>query len=383
MSGAVNTYKLDLQWQIIADLKARASFNRAIRAPSLIELYTPQNVGQIAIGNDPCAPVGTTPATATLAQCKNTGVTAAQYGNGGSTNTIPQGTAGQLSQEQGGNPNLVPETSDSYTAGLVFTPTSVRNLTASIDWWRISLSDLVGTLPATIILSDCIATGNPQYCSQIVRNPVTGGLNGASPQSGGYIVQTNVNVAGGEDKGIDISANYKQGLPSGFGNLLFSLIGTYTLNNTTTPYPGAPTYDCAGLYGPTCQTVNPRYRQVFRTTWALPAKVDLTLTWRYIGKVALDNNNSQPSLAGATFGPLPGGYDEFNNEIPAYNYFDFVASLNSGGMSTVRAGMSKHCQQGPADRHLLAGNGRQRLPNTLPVYDIEGRQLFIALTAKF
>ena len=213
VSGAVNTYKLDLQWQIIADLKARASFNRAIRAPSLIELYTPQNVGQIAIGNDPCAPVGTTPATATLAQCKNTGVTAAQYGNGGSTNTIPQGTAGQLSQEQGGNPNLVPETSDSYTAGLVFTPTSVRNLTASIDWWRISLSDLVGTLPATIILSDCIATGNPQYCSQIVRNPVTGGLNGASPQSGGYIVQTNVNVAGGEDKGIDISANYKQGLP--------------------------------------------------------------------------------------------------------------------------------------------------------------------------
>ena len=122
---------------------------------------------------------------------------------------------------------------------------------------------------------------------------------------------------------------------------------------------------------------------MFRTTWALPAKVDLTLTWRYIGKVALDNNNSQPSLAGATFGPLPGGYDEFNNEIPAYNYFDFVASWNFWRDVTVRAGMSNIADKVPPIVTSSLGTGGNGLPNTLPVYDIEGRQLFIALTAKF
>ena len=47
----------------------------------------------------------------------NTGVTAAQYGNGGTTNTIPQGTAGQLTQLQGGNPDLSPENGGHLHAG--------------------------------------------------------------------------------------------------------------------------------------------------------------------------------------------------------------------------------------------------------------------------
>lgn len=111
--GSVNTFKFELQWAPIQDVRLRGSFNRAIRAPAIIELYNPQLIGGLSIGEDPCAPSGKPgagfgKAAATLAQCLNTGATAAQYGNGisptlGGTDTIPQGTGNQLSQLQGGN----------------------------------------------------------------------------------------------------------------------------------------------------------------------------------------------------------------------------------------------------------------------------------------
>ena len=45
--GNVNTYKMELQWAPLPDIRFRGSYNRAIRAPSIIELYNPQLVGQI------------------------------------------------------------------------------------------------------------------------------------------------------------------------------------------------------------------------------------------------------------------------------------------------------------------------------------------------
>ncbi len=54
--GNVNTYKMELQWAPTPDVRFRGSYNRAIRAPSIIELYNPKLVGQIGFGEDPCAP---------------------------------------------------------------------------------------------------------------------------------------------------------------------------------------------------------------------------------------------------------------------------------------------------------------------------------------
>ncbi|MGC4441667.1 hypothetical protein ABXW85_22680, partial [Streptococcus suis] len=65
-------------------------------------------------GNDPCS--GAKP-TASLAACANTGVTAAQYG------LIPDCSSSFCNSQVGGNTALKPEDSDTYTAGLVFTPT--------------------------------------------------------------------------------------------------------------------------------------------------------------------------------------------------------------------------------------------------------------------
>ncbi|MEP7314404.1 MAG: TonB-dependent receptor [Pseudomonadota bacterium] len=379
-----NTYKFELQYAPTTDFRFRGGYQRAIRAPSIVELFKPQNVGQIQIGSDPCAPTRDAnnvqvAAAATAAQCAASGVTAAQYGNGGSTNTIPQGTAGQLTQSQGGNPLLNAEQADSYTLGVVLTPGFLPNMTASIDYYDIKLEDQINTLPANVILQQCTFGGDPFYCSQLSRNPATGGLTGASVAAGGYIIQTNVNVGAAEVEGIDLQTTYKLDL-DGLGSLRFQLNGSYVLSSTTTPFPGAHTYDCAGLFGPTCQGVHPEWQHSLRTTWALPGNVDVAATWRYVGTAKLDHNDPDETLNNsvADFGGRP---NIFNASIAAYNYFDISAAWKPNDWITVRGGINNIFDKTPpiVTSELVAGGAA----NTYELYDPLGMQLFAGISLKF
>ena len=76
-----DTYKVALEFAPVRDIRFRGSYNRAVRAPNVVELFTPQLLA-LAGDVDPCAPgTGGAPPAATLAQCQLTGVTPAQYGN--------------------------------------------------------------------------------------------------------------------------------------------------------------------------------------------------------------------------------------------------------------------------------------------------------------
>jgi iron complex outermembrane recepter protein len=367
--GVANTYKFEVQYAPIADYRIRASYDRAIRAPSVAEAFTAPIVGITTVGADPCAP----PITYTLLQCERTGVTAAQYNSG----SIPQGTAAQLSQETSGNPNLKPEQADTYTLGVNFAPSQIPHLTASIDYYHIQIKDEIGVIPYLVVLSNCAKTGDPTYCSQIVRQPATGSLNGNSVAGGGYVIQENYNLGTALNSGVDAQLNYKLDLPPGFGDVVFGLNGTYLLHNETTPLPGAHTYDCAGLFGFTCQTVNPRWHHLFRTTWETPWDVSASLTWRYIGAVSQDNNSSDPTLHFSTFG----GYDYVNARIAAYNYLDLEATWNVNKILQIRAGANNVLDKDPplVNTDIVAGGAA----NTYSTYDLFGRQLFLAFTAKF
>ena len=376
-STITNTYKFEVQYAPIADYRFRASYDKAIRAPTVVELYNPQSVAGFQYGNDPCAPVGTTPATYTLAQCENTGVTAAQYGNGGSTNRVPQGAAGQLSELTGGNPLLKPEEAETYTIGLNFAPSQIPHLSGSLDYYHIKLTGEVTTIPAAVIVSTCALTGSPLYCSQIVRNPNTGSLTGISIAGGGYIVQTNVNAGAALVSGIDVQLNYKLDLPAGFGDLVWNMNGTYLQHNQSTPVPGAHTYDCAGLFGFTCQTINPRWHHILRMSWETPWSASFSATWRYIGHVSEDNNTADPTLHYSQWGT----YDAFNATIASFSYLDLQATWNINKVLQIRAGANNVLDTAPPVilNPIVAGGAA----NTYDIYDIFGRQLFVAFTAKF
>jgi outer membrane receptor protein involved in Fe transport len=384
-SGTADTWKFEVQYAPVNSTRLRASVNRAIRAPSIIELFNPQNVGKITIGADPCAPTfdanfNVVSAVNTLQECLRTvapsqaAAFTAAYGNGGTTNQIPQGTANQLSQLQGGNTLLQPETADTYSIGVSLTPDRLQRFTASVDYWHIKIEDQVGTLPAGVSLNGCPDTGDPVFCSQLSRQPQTFTLDGASVAGGGYIIQTSQNIAASETSGIDVQGNYRLDFQSR-GSLNLALAASYMLSQETTPYPGAHTYDCTGLFGLTCQTVNPVWRHVLRATWQTPSRVSVTASWRYIAEVKEDNNDSDPTLNNASFA----GFDSFNAKIGAQNYFDLAATYSIKKIE-LRAGINNITDKAPPflGSEIVGGGS----PNTYGTYDIFGRQVFFAVNVR-
>lgn len=383
LAGGINTHKFEVQYAPIEDVRLRTSFNRAIRAPSIIELYNPELVGQIQFGNDPCAPSvnsqnQSVPAAATLEQCLRSGVTAAQYGNGTRSgpnpNTIPQGQAGQLTQMQAGNEDLGPETATTYSIGATFQPSIVPGLVGSIDYFNIDLENVVGTYPANLIMDVCLETGDPFFCSQIARGS-DGSLNGASVDSRGYIIQRAFNIGAVQLEGIDLQTTYAMDIGESWGGLRFALNGSYQLTYETTPIEGGPSYDCAGLFGATCQTVNPRWRHNLRTTWITPWDVDVSVTWRHLGRTELDSNDSDESLQLTSFDE----FNTFNDDISAHNYFDLALSWRMSDSVRVRGGINNIADKDPpiVTSEITSGGAA----NTYEFYDLYGRQVYLGFTA--
>ena len=195
---------------------------------------------------------------------------------------------------------LKPEQGDIYTIGLNFAPRQIPHLTDSIDYFHIQGKNEAGVIPYLVILCTCANTGNPTYCSQIVRVLRTGGLIGNSVASGGYVIQKNFNLGTAIDSGIDAQLNYRLYSPPSFAGLLFAPDSSNLLRNEAQPLPGADSDDCAGLFGATCQTINPRWHHLFRTTWDTVWNVSASLIWRYIGGVSQGNNSGDPTLHFAT-----------------------------------------------------------------------------------
>ncbi|WP_267387473.1 TonB-dependent receptor [Sphingomonas sp. GC_Shp_3] len=358
------TYKGEISWSPVSDLRLRASYNRAIRAPNIGELF-----GAVALGNvtatDPCA--GANPVLS-LATCERTGVTAAQYG------TIPQCPAGTCVQQYGGNRDVKPEKADTYTIGLVLTPHEVRNFTLSVDYFHIKINDYISTIDPSLSISQCTATGDPFYCNLFHRDPKSGVLFG----NDGYVVGTTLNTGYLKTSGLDITSSYAFGVGR-FGRISLDLVGTYQLDLTTEPLPGLGTYNCNGLYGYTCGEPAPKWRHQLRTTWDFggASHPALSLAWRYFGGVRLSTTSDNAYLADA------GSPSIVNRKIDAYNYFDLAATITVEKRLTLRAGVNNLLDKDPPAiaQGVLAsfGNG-----NTYPgVYDPLGRSIFVGATVAF
>jgi outer membrane receptor protein involved in Fe transport len=385
-AGTTNTYKLDIQFAPIRDVRLSASYDRVVRVPNLVELYTPLSYTfSGTVGSDPCAPTngGATHAAASLAACQHTGVTASQYGNGfgpaaGGTNTIEPCVSDACGQVDGGNPTLAPERADTWSAGVSLTPTALPGFTARIDYYHILLEGEIATVPGSIVLQQCLATGTPFFCSQIVRTP-SGALSGANVAGGGYILQTNVNTGSALVSGIDAQISYRWPLPGGWGSLSASLVGSWLQHNISTPYEGAPSYDCAGLFGNTCLngSVNPTWRHLLRVTWATPVNLLLSAQWRFIGSTSFDNNSSQPALTSAEEGFI----DPIVSRIPNYSYLDLSAIWTASRHLQVRAGITNLFDKDPPFLPAVDASGTAGSFNTFPTYDLLGRTFFLAVSA--
>jgi iron complex outermembrane recepter protein len=386
-TGVTNTNKFEVQYAPIQDIRFRASYDRAVRAPNLIELFVAPSFGQEdVIGSDPCAGVP----SATLAQCEHTGVTPAQYAINPKTgvNSITQCVSGQCGEVIEGNSQLKPEVADTYSTGLTFTPVEIPGFNASVDYYHIKLENQVGNYPFASILSGCLVEDNPVYCSQIVRTP-EGSLQGATVAGGGYFLQKDFNLGVSIVSGIDVQLNYRYALPANLGTLTTLFNGAYLEHSTVTPYPGSGSYDCAGLFGSSCEngSVNPHWRHNMRLTWDTPWKVTGSINWRFIGATHFDNNSTNPLLQGAEEGPqepaVPAPYyDTYNERIGDWNYFDLTAVFHVLPKLEIRAGVTNLLDKDPPLIPSEDITGNSGPANSYPTYDYLGRQLFVAFTAK-
>jgi iron complex outermembrane receptor protein len=364
------TYKVGGYYSPTQDIRFRASYQKAIRAPSILELYTPQAVTNTSdVSDDPCA--ANSPAPASAAACANTGVTAAQYG------VIPNCPSGQCAVLNGGNTALTPETAKTFSVGFTTTPRFIRGFTASVDYYDIKLKSVIGQIPLQIILDRCLATGAEEFCSQIVRAP-NGILFGTSIQAAGYINGTNVNIGAKRFSGIDLQASYTLPLEDwgvdNWGQISINFVGSYLLHAKTTPLPGDDPYDCAGLFGVQCQTLNPRWRHSMRVNWSTPWDVTFTATWRYTHNMKIETESDEPGIGAGTSNP-------FNLALPQRSYLDLSALWHVNDKFSLRAGVNNVFDQDPPlVSNRLSGTGS---PNTYPSYDLLGRKLFMGFTANF
>jgi iron complex outermembrane receptor protein len=381
-SGTTQTYKLGGEWAPTQDIRFRASYNKAVRAPNVVELFTPQSPGLFS-GADPCAKVVAT-TSPEYAGCIASGATPAQLAAG----SIPTCPAGQCGEITGGNPLLKPEVANTYSVGGVLTPRWVPGLSLSIDYFNIKVTNVieVGLGGPSVELSQCIATSSPLYCGFIHRDPALGSI----WANGGAVESINVNVGALQTSGFDGEFNYRLRFSDfhapDWGSLAFNFVGTYTMHLITTPIAGGGSYDCAGLYGDVCGTPAPYWRSKLRITWTPPSwPMTLSLQWRYIGGVGLDINSANSFLEDGDAGvtdTVPG-----EAHIPAYSYFDLSGTWRFMNKYTFRAGINNLFDKDPPI--LDTGNlGLSILPfgngNTYPnIYDSLGREFFVGLTADF
>ena len=361
-----NTYKLGLEWAPIADVRVRAGYNRAVRAPDINELFQPAAVGAGGTA-DPCW--GAKPVL-TAAQCAFTGVTASQYGN------ILVNPAAQINTQQGGNTSLIPEVADTYTYGIVFQPQAIPGLVASIDAFDIKIKKTITELTSNTIINNCAQSGSAALCSLIHRGAIDGSLWFNSNE---FVTATFQNIGTVSTKGADLAAHYRLNI-GGAGRLAFNLGGTYTKDFLLQPLPTRSAFDCVGYWGGTCGPPLPKWRHVLNTTWGSPwAGLDVTVRWRHIGSSSTDRSSPDPQLA-ATFYP-------YTARIPAYNYLDLSAAIPIGRNVDFRLGINNIADKNPP---LVLNGSFTDCPtnncndNTwVGTYDSLGRYIYAHLSAKF
>jgi len=356
LSGGASIYSAGGTWQINDVLRARGQYQRAIRVANAIELFQPSSVSLFSYAaGDPCE--GATP-IATLAECANSGVTAAQYGN------IAANPAGQFNELKGGSTNLNPEKSNTFTIGAVVQmPGPFSGLVMSADYFDIVVNDFIGQAEPIQSINKCVFEADPFFCNLVKRDSGSGSL---WLNNTGFVVANNINTGSLITSGIDINASYAAELPANLGGLNFSLTGTYLQDMIVQSFPDDPKKNCVGFYGDSCGTPNPRWRHIASLSWQTDHNIDAQFSWRHFADV----------MAEAGLNAAPGSFDE---HLGAADYFDLALTYRGLENARIRVGVNNiFDREPPLSSSVGAGFGNG---NTYPqVYDALGRFMFARIT---
>ncbi|EJL37620.1 outer membrane cobalamin receptor protein [Caulobacter sp. AP07] len=364
--GGVSAYKVEGDWEVVDGVRLRGGFQRAVRAPSLGELYSPQNQSFESITEDPCAIDSTaragSNAAAVRSLCLAQGVPSAIIDSYTYANT-------QVDALVGGNSELHEETADTYSVGLVWRPRLSNplfdRLSLAIDYYSIDIKDAIGTISAEDALQNCYsATANPTastsnyYCGLFTRSAATGEVSSMS--------LVNLNLAEYKTSGVDFQVDWgfglgAVGLDDKYGAISVKLIGSYLDSFRIQSLPGEDFVELKGTIGndqvSNTAVAHPEWKLATALTYTL-GPVDVGINWRHIA--GMDD------------------YADADSSVPAVDYFDLNGTWRVTDKYEIRGGVTNIANQDPPSFSSYVQ------ANTDPsTYDVLGRRFYLAVKAKF
>jgi iron complex outermembrane receptor protein len=268
--GDQTNWKFAVDWAPIQDVRLRYTYSDGFRGPNLSERFLGQQK-TAASYSDPCENWQDSSNPTIVTNCRD-------------NDNLPVGFdlgTFQATTIEGGNPDLEPETSESQTFGIVFTPTFLSGLAISLDWYDIKIDDAVGTAGTGNVINRCYGSANfsDPLCALLIGPDLVGESpstlaperrNGVNQVSG--ILLTNQNLSTFETAGLDFQIDYS--FDSGIGNWLLRATGTYIDKYDYLPFEGGTTEQLAGKFGidpynKNAITTFPEFAVNVSATWAM------------------------------------------------------------------------------------------------------------------
>jgi iron complex outermembrane receptor protein len=355
-----STYKIDVSWEPLQQLRFRGGYSVAIRAPSLADLYNGLSVNNTALGGgDPCSFNSAFRTGANGAKVQ--ALCAAQAATAGSSTFSGSPT---VPVQSGGNSLLQPENAKTFTAGAVLSP--IHGLNISVDYYSIDITGAISSLSSGAIVADCYGSaGNPSFsasspfCQRIQRDSSSGNILRLTSGTFNY----NSIKLDGVDTQIDYQFGLESlGLPSTAGRVQLGSIISYLHRYTVTDALGNATLYAGGISDTLVTTdgenlyAHPKWKANTAATYA-NGGFSATLHWRYIGSM----NN----------------LDAVGLKVPSVSYFDFDAHYKINKTFTLSAGVNNIGDKAPPFISTL------ELRTDAATYNVIGRTWHASIKAKF
>ncbi|MEM8493233.1 MAG: TonB-dependent receptor [Pseudomonadota bacterium] len=281
-AGSQTSWNIGADWAPIEDVRFRVVRALAVRAPNVGELFSPGSEGFITV-DDPCDANFVGGGSSSRADnCAALGITQPFQSNAQTIN---------IRTLSSGNENLGVEEADTTTFGVVLTPRFIENLSITVDYFQIEITDAIALLQVQDILNSCVDLPSISnvFCDQISRAD-----NGDLLQ----IRRQNVNTAELIREGIDFDVRYNTELGR-YGSLALGGIVTHSLTNEQTTVPGAP--DGGGFIDNNGEIQSPEWRARLSADWVY-GPLSLNWTQRFISDSINNNQPATPEDNRATTG---------------------------------------------------------------------------------
>ena len=348
------THEAGGRLQLPQGLAFRATSSNAFRAPSIAEMFLGAS-DSFPLVSDPCSKVD---------EAGNARELTAQQERNCAAQGIPAGfedSRAQLLAKLGGSTDLDPEKAAMLTAGLVYQPDFLAGFDLTVDYYTTAIEDEIGTLPASLILSNCYSQDAPSNCDQVVRDPDNHLIT--------RILATNTNIGETETSGVDIGLHYTANSSLGIisaqfeSNLLVKYEQTLPSANGPELVKGKGYYDLG---------VFPTWRHTASVGLA-KQRFSVGLTWRYIGGFEECEDDDCKGMYRSDVEEVPP-----SRKVDPHSLFNVRGSYELGttfGYSTLTVGINNLLDQPPA----VIYNGFLGTSDA-STYDFLGRYLYVRLS---